>query len=397
MSSLDSIAEQTPSRNDRLESARRRFPTLERLAYINSGSYALLGDTVRLAIDDYMDHRVEVGADWDLWVERAEKVRDKVARLFNAERDEIAVTASASAGINALATALDFSGDRTKVLVSNYEFPTSGQIWHAQERRGAVVEHVPEDASRLIPPQHFADRIDEHTRIVVLSHVCYRHGGKFSDESIRAIVEMAHRQGAYVILDCFQSAGAQAIDVKKLGVDFAVGGMFKYLLGTAGIGFLYVRQELLPELVPTASGWFAQDDIGAMNIFVNDPSRSASRFEAGTPPVPSCYAAGAGLDIILEYGIDDIAARIGELTRYALDRFEEKDFTVMTPVEEHSRGPMLALKALDPSALVARLIERDVVTSYRESNLRAGFHFYNDRSDVDRLVDALEANRELLA
>src|SRR3546814_18297491 len=118
--------------------------------------------------------------------------------LFRSE--EIAVTASASAGINALATALDFSGGRDRVLVSNYEFPTSGQIWHAQERRGAVVEHVPENESGLIPPEHFADRIDERTRIVVLSPVCYRHGGKFSDESIRSIVAMAHVQGAYVIL-----------------------------------------------------------------------------------------------------------------------------------------------------------------------------------------------------
>ncbi|RIV75687.1 aminotransferase class V-fold PLP-dependent enzyme [Pelagerythrobacter aerophilus] len=397
MSSLDSIAQQTSSQSDRLEFARRRFTTLERLAYINSGSYGLLSDTVRLAIDDYMDHRVAVGADWDLWVARAESVRDKMARLLNAKRDEIAITASASAGINALATALDFSGDRTKVLVSNYEFPTSGQIWHAQERRGAVVEHVAEDVSGLIPPEHFADLIDERTRIVVLSHVCYRHGGKFSDESIRAIAEMAHRQGAYVILDCFQSVGAQAIDVKKLGVDFAVGGMYKYLLGTAGSGFLYARQERIADLVPTASGWFAQDDVGAMNIFANEPSRAASRFQAGTPPVLSCYAADAGLEIILEYGVEAIAARVAELTRYALNRFTAEGFTVMTPADERSRGPMLALKAQDPSTLVARLIEQGVVTSYRESNLRAGFHFYNDKSDTDRLVDALRANRDLLA
>src|SRR3546814_13400085 len=98
--------------------------------------------------------------------------------------------------------------------------------------------------------------------------------------------------------------------------------MFKYLLGTAGIGFLYAREELVRELVPTASGWFAQNDIGAMNIFANEPSRTASRFEAGTPPVPSCYAADAGLGIILEYGVEAIAARISELTRYA--RSEER-------------------------------------------------------------------------
>jgi selenocysteine lyase/cysteine desulfurase len=397
MSSLDSAAGQNPPPMAGLEGARRRFPTLERLAYINSGSYGLLGDTVRAALEDYMDHRVEVGADWDVWVGRAERVRDQVARVLEARREEIAVTASASAGINALASALDFSGDRPRILVSNYEFPTSGQIWHAQERRGAIVEHVPEDESRLIPAQHFADRLDERTRIVVLSHVCYRHGGKFSDESIRSIVEAAHAHGAYVVLDCFQSAGTEPIDVRKLGVDFAVGGMFKYLLGTAGIGFLYVRRELLPELVPTVSGWFAQEDIGAMNIFANAPSRTASRFEAGTPPVPSCYAADAGLGIILEYGVEAIAARIRGLTRYALDRVLAEGFTVATPMQDASRGPMLAIEARDPATLVARLIERGVVTSYRERNLRAGFHLYNDRSDVDRLIDALRANRELLA
>ncbi|WP_129794538.1 aminotransferase class V-fold PLP-dependent enzyme [Sphingosinicella sp. CPCC 101087] len=397
MSSLESACEQSSIQIDGLQDARRRFPTLERLAYINSGSYGLLGDTVRASLEEYMDHRVKVGADWDLWVDRAGRVRDKVARLLGAQRDEIAVTASASAGINALASALDFSGGRDRILVSNYEFPTSGQIWHAQARRGAVVEHVAEDESGLIPPEHFADRIDERTRIVVLSHVCYRHGGKFSNGSIRSIVEVAHDHGAYVILDCFQSAGAEVIDVKELGVDFAVGGMFKYLLGTAGIGFLYVRRELIPDLVPTASGWFAQDDIGAMNIFANDPSHTASRFEAGTPPVPSCYAADAGLGIILEYGIEAIAARISALTRYALDRFIAEGFPVATPVEDSSRGPMLTLEARDAVALVTRLIERNVVTSYRDGNVRAGFHLYNDRSDVDRLIEALRANRELLA
>src|SRR3546814_20798796 len=125
MSSLDSIAEQSPPRTEALQGARGRFPTLNRLAYINSGSYGLLGDTVRAAIDDYMDHRVDVGADWDLWVDRAARVRDKVARLLHARREEIAVKESASAGMNALAEAHDFSGCRAGGRVRTYEFPTT--------------------------------------------------------------------------------------------------------------------------------------------------------------------------------------------------------------------------------------------------------------------------------
>ena len=398
MSSFDStVAPEALRSATEIERARARFPSLETLAYLNSGSYGLLADTVIAAFEDYLQNRLRAGADWGGWVERSERVREKTARLLNAEPREIAVTASASAGMNAVASALDFTGERNRILVSNYEFPTSGQIWHAQERRGAVVEHVAEDGNGLLPLEHFRSAIDERTRIVVVSHVCYRHGGKLPAEEIRAIADLAHRHGAYIILDTFQSAGAEPIDVRSLDVDFAAGGMFKYLLGTAGIGFLYARERLVAELVPTVTGWFAQEDIDRMSIFENEPSRSAARFQAGTPPVPSCYAADAGLDLILGYGVDAIAARIEELTAFALERFAEEGFTLATPAERERRGPMLALRAKNAPRLVQRLIDRDVVTSYRDGNVRAGFHFYNNREDIDRLVAGLVENRTLLA
>jgi selenocysteine lyase/cysteine desulfurase len=377
-----------------LAAVRARFASLPRLAYLNNGSYGLLADSVQAAIQEYVDLRIRVGADWDAWVERSFVLAGKVARLINAQDDEIAITASASSGINAVASAMDFSGERNRVLVSNYEFPTSGQIWHAQERRGAVVEHVAEDGEGRIPLDHFASAIDERTRIVALSRVCYRHGGKLLDDEIREIVRRAHRHGAYVILDVFQSLGAETLDVAGLGVDFVVGGTYKYMLGTAGVGFLYARRDLVESLVPTVSGWFAQEQVGAMDIFANDPSHSARRFQGGTPPVLSCYASDAGIGLVLDYGAEAIAARVAGLTAQALARFDEAGFQVVTP--RSARGPMLALRANDSGALVARLIERDVVTSHRDGNVRAGFHFYNDEGDIDRLVEGLQANRDLL-
>jgi selenocysteine lyase/cysteine desulfurase len=112
-----------------------------------------------------------------------------------------------------------------------------------------------------------------------------------------------------VLLDCFQSVGAVDIDVGALGVDFAAAGMLKYLLGTAGIGFLYVARRHIEALTPTVSGWFAQADIAAMDIFANTPSPTARRFETGTPPVPNCYAAEAGIGLIRETGVLAIEAR----------------------------------------------------------------------------------------
>ena len=394
MSSLESASAHKFS-GDGHAALRARFPSLGRLAYLNSGSYGLLCDAVQAAIQDYVDLRIRAGADWDAWVERSFAFAGRVAELLGADGDEIAVTGSASSGINAVASAMDFSGARNRVLVSNYEFPTSGQIWHAQAPRGAVVEHVEEDGRGLIPLEHFERAIDERTRIVALSRVCYRHGGKLLDDQVREIVRMAQRHGAWVILDGFQSFGAEAVDVKALGVDFAVGGTYKYLLGTAGIGFLYARRELAQNLVPTMSGWFAQEQVGAMNIFANDPSHSARRFQGGTPPVLSCYASHAGLGLILEQGPEQIEARVRDLTAKAIERLREQGFRLATP--EQARGPMLAIRATDAATMVDRLIARDIVTSHRDGNVRAGFHFYNDESDIDRLVEGLSANRELLA
>jgi selenocysteine lyase/cysteine desulfurase len=239
-----------------VERLRQRFPTLAHKTYLNSGSYGLLSLDVRQAFEQYLDCREERGSDWPGWMEQHEALRARIAKLLDAGTGEIAITASASAGINAIASALDFNGPRNKVVASDFEFPTSGQIWHAQAQRGARLVHVPEDADGFIPLEHFERLIDEQTRIVAITHVCFRNGAKLD---VGGIVRLAHSRGALVILDCFQSVGAVPVDVKALGVDIAVGGMSKYLLGTAGIGFLYCRSELAATLAPTVSGWFAQD------------------------------------------------------------------------------------------------------------------------------------------
>jgi selenocysteine lyase/cysteine desulfurase len=313
-----------------------------------------------------------------------------MAQVLHAKPDEMAVTASASAGINALASALDFNQRRNKVVISDFEFPTNAQIWHAQEPRGARVVHVPRDADGYIPLEHFEKLIDEETQLVAVTYVCFRNGAKLD---IPGIVKLAHAKGAKVLLDCYQAVGAVSIDVKKLDVDFAVGGMLKYLLGTAGLGFLYVRGELIPSLVPTNSGWFAQANITAMDITANRPSPTARRFEAGTPAVINCYAVEAGLKIILEVGTDAIEERIRYLTRLCMDRLDEIEWSSITPRQDERHGPMICVRARQVAQLFARLTGQDIVTSFRDDNLRATFHFYNSQEDVDALVQALRGHR----
>src|SRR3984885_9620332 len=372
------------------QALRREFPVLARKTYLNSGSYCALANDVKAAFEAYMEDRLLVGANWDVWITKNESVRSLVAKLLNATPDEIAVTASVSAGLNALASALDFSGPRSKVVISDFEFPTNAQIWHAQEPRGAKVVHVPRAADGYIPLEHFERAIDANTQLVAITHVCFRNGAKLD---IPGIVRLARAKGARVLLDCYQSVGSLDIDVKALDVDFAAGGMLKYLLGTAGIGFLYARDACVRSLVPTNSGWFAQAEITAMDITANRPAPNARRFEAGTPPVVNCYAAEAGLKMLLKIGTPAIEKRNYALTRRCMQRLEEIGWPSITPAQDERRGATVAVPSCNSAGLSAELMKRDIVTSYRDDNVRASFHFYNNDDDVESFIAAMQELR----
>jgi selenocysteine lyase/cysteine desulfurase len=240
----------------------------------------------------------------------------------------------------------------------------------------------------------FEQAIDESTQLVAVTHVCFRNGAKLD---IPGIVRLARARGARVLVDCYQSVGSVDIDVKAWDVDFAVGGMLKYLLGTAGIGFMYVRDALVPSLLPTNSGWFAQAQIAAMDITANRPAPNARRFEAGTPPVVNCYAAEAGLKMLLRVGTPAVERRIRALTRRCMQRLAEVGWPSVTPNLDERRGATVALPSRYVAPLTAELLKRDIVTSPRDANVRASFHFYNDDSDVDAFVAAAASLRDSFA
>src|SRR5258707_3140266 len=375
------------------EPLRKEFPVLQRKTYLNSGSYCALANEVRAAFDAYMEDRLLVGANWDVWVTKNESVRKLTAALLNASPDEIAVTASVSAGLNALASALKFTGPRNKVVVSDFEFAISVLLWHAQEPRGAKVVHVPRAADGYIPTEMFAKAIDEQTQLVAITHVCFRNGAKLD---IPGIVRLARAKGAMVLLDCYQSVGSLDIDVKALDVDFAAGGMLKYLLGTAGIGFLYAKDSCVRSLVPTNSGWFAQANINAMDITANRPAPNARRFEAGTPPVVNCYAAEAGLKLLLKVGTPAIEKRNYALTRRCMERLQEIGWPSITPAEDARRGATVAVPAREAARLSAELVKQEIVTSHRDDNVPGSFHFYNNEDDVESFIAAMQEQRDSL-
>ena len=249
----------------------------------------------------------------------------------------------------------------------------------AQRRkpRGAQVVHVPA-AGNSIPLSHYADLIDERTAVVSLAHVCYRNGVK---QDAAAIAEIAHRKGALVLLDAYQSLGAEPVDVKAMNVDLLVGGALKYLLGSSGLAWLYVRNELLRSLFPTSGGWFTQANIFAMDISHHSPAPSARRFEAGTPAVPNLYAGIAGLQIVREVGPSAIADQIRALTDAVKSSAMHHGFRLATPADPARHGPVVAIRSHRVNLLVKRLEQAGIITSSRDGNLRISPHFYNTQEE----------------
>jgi selenocysteine lyase/cysteine desulfurase len=367
-----------------VKGCRSRFPIFERLVYINSCSQGALSDSVRAAYEEYLTGWDERGAPWDYWVERTEAARAAFAGLVNAQPDDVAVTTSLSAGVSALASAIDFT-KRPKVVISDYEFPTIGQIWHAQQLRGAEV-HV-------VEPERVEEAIDERTAIVSVTGVCYRNGARLPVEEIARV---AHDNGALVLLDAYQAIGTYPLDVTELGVDAVAAGVLKYLLGSAGLAFMWVRPGLSAELVPTETGWFADRDIFEMDHTRYAPSPTARRFQSGTPPVPAIYAGIAGIELMQEIGVAETRAHVSALNEHLIAGVDDLGGTVVTPRDPERRGALVCIASTDAPGLVAELAKDGIVTSDRDGNLRVSAHAYNTGEDIDAVLAALERHRALL-
>lgn len=373
-------------------SLRDRFPIFQKKTYLNSCSQGALSLDVQQAYHQYLCDWDEYGSPWERWVELNEAARHAFAGLVNAQADEVAVTTSVSHGVSALASALEFSGERNKIVVSDFEFPTVGQIWRAQERRGAKVVHVPA-AGNSIPVERFADAIDERTRLVAITHVCYRNGALLD---VPAIVEIAQRKGALVLLDAYQTLGTMPLDVKKLKVDFLVGGVLKYLLASSGLAYLYVRRELVEQLDPTVTGWFAQANIFAMDHTTHAPAAAARRFESGSPPVPNLYAALAGIKLVQSVGLARIQQEVRELTSALKAGLMRRGFNLVSPVDPDRHGALITVRSHKVDLLVKWLAQDNLIVSSRDQNLRISPHFYNNLHDIHCLIDALTRHRALL-
>ena len=376
--------------DEEITKLRARFPILGTKTYLYNCSQGALSDAAENGVRAYMDSWRTSSAPWNDWVGVYEAMRSEFAAFINAHPDEIAIVTSASAGINAIASALPFA-KRKNVVMGEYEFPTMGQIWLAQQPRGAEITFLP-GTNNGISIEAYDESIDEQTAIVPLTQVSFINGFR---SDVAAVTRIAHERGALLFLDGYQDCGTRPIDIKALDVDFYVTGTLKYLLGPPGLAFLYVKRSLIETLTPSVTSWMAQRDVFAFDTKKLDPASEARRFEGGSPPVPNIFAARATLALLLEIGLQNIADQISQLTRNFLQGTRALGIACKTP--DTSVGPLVVLRSTNAAALVDKLAERGVIVSARQDGVRFSFHVYNNLADINTALSVLQQNLHLLA
>ncbi len=362
---------------------RKRFPIFREKIYLNSCSQGALSDAVEDALNEFTQSWHRHGSPWDLWIEIQDDLRREFASLIGAEADEIAITFSASSAISAVASALDFRS-RPNILMGELEFPTMSHIWLAQIPRGARITWIPAHDGTNTPADYRA-RADRRTLIIPATHVCFRNG--FRNDPA-GIADAAHDAGAYFMLDDYQSCGTRPVDVRALGADFYVAGALKYLLGTAGVAFLFVRRQIIELLQPTLTGWFAQAEPFAFDSLHHRPAPTAARFQSGTPPVAAAYAALAGLRLLNRLGIDHVESRVALLAQRFIAGVVAHGWELKTPRDSH--GPLVVIRARNSGNIVEALGREGIILSSRDGGLRMSFHAYNTPDDVDATLAALQ-------
>jgi kynureninase len=374
---------------DSLLKYRGEFPILDRCTYLISNSLGAMPKGVYDRLRNYADSWATRGVRaWEEgWWEMAVGVGDKVAPLIGARAGEISLHQNVTLTQAVISSCFDFRGPRNKIVMCDLEFPSVQYFYHEQTRKGARVEIVPSRDNIRIDLDKFLAAIDETTLLVPISLVLFR--SSFIVNA-RAIIERAHAVGAHVILDVFQATGTIPIDVRALNVDFAVGGVLKWLCGGPGVGYLYVREDLRTKLRPALTGWIAHRHPFNFEIGPVDKRDDSFGFLNGTPHIPALYACQPGLEILNEVGISAIREKSMRMTQRLFDAAKSRGWRVNTPENPDERAGTVSIGCPHAQAVSRELLAREILIDFRpKAGIRLSPHFYNSETEGDFAISQI--------
>jgi selenocysteine lyase/cysteine desulfurase len=370
---------------------RAQFPGLERTVHLASCSQGAFSRELAGDLLDFQSSIMERGAPWDLWMDKVEEARIRFAAFIGAAPQEIAVVPNASTGAYQIASTQSYGNVRDRIITSELEFPSVANVWVAQQGRGAQIGFA-EEHGGTVRAEDYAVLIDERTKLVSVPLITYRNGSRLP---VADVIEMARAHGAKSFVDAYQGAGVEPINVRELGCDYLVTGSLKYMLGVAGVAFLYVRGGLTDDVPPQLTGWFGRRDPFAFDPRKVDFPETARRFESGTYAVPAVYAAIAGMKMLAQLDPAAVKRHVAGLTLELTEELTAAGIELDSPLDAALRGPQVALIDENPSELAAFLESKSIIASPRGRALRVAFHFYSVNNDITALLKALDEWRYL--
>jgi kynureninase len=376
---------------DPLLAWRDQFEILQHTTYMISHSLGAMPrgvhDQMR-AFADLWNHR-GIQAWEDGWWDMPYQVGNLLGEIVGAAPGTITMHQNVSVAESIVASCLDFSGARNKVVYTDMNFPSVMYVWEARRRQGARVHMVTSDDGITVDTGKLLDAIDEQTLVVPISHVLFRSA---YIQDVRAVVEKAERVGAMVVLDCYQSAGTVPFSLRDLGVHAAVGGSVKWLLGGPGAGYLYVRPDLLNRFEPAITGWAAHAHPFDFKTGPIDYAEGIARWMHGTPAVAPLYQCRPGYEIIREIGVERIREKSMRQTARLIEAARARGMRVNSPLDPERRGGSVVIDVPEGKRVCAELIRRKFLVDYRPgAGVRMAPHFYISDDECDATIAEMAA------
>lgn len=377
---------------DPLLEYRAQFPALEDCVHLISHS---LGCVPARAADDLAEflelwRRKSITA-WSDWLPEVDRAGARIGKIIGAPAGTVVMHTNVSTVMSVLASCLEYTAPRNKVVYEALQFPTVSYVWQAERRRGAECQLVPSRDGITIDTEAMLDAIDERTLVVPMSHVVF---SSAYIQDAKRICDKARQVGAHVILDCYQSVGTIPVDVVDLGVSFACGGSVKYLCGGPGAAWLYVRPDLIEQFAPRVTGWFGNEAPFAFTMPEQTYAETAWRYLGGTPAIAALYQARAGQTIVGEIGATRIRDKSLWLTQKAIDWVDELGFTLNTPREPAKRGGSVVFDFVGAADVCRELNRRKFFCDHRPGvGIRIAPHFYTKEEEIGLFFEEVKKIR----
>ena len=371
---------------ENIEELRQNFPITKNKIYLNHAAHSPLPkpaiDAMRKHIEELSEHGDAIDQD---------DGKTSFAKLINATKKEVALVENTSTGLNIIASILNYH-QGSNIVTTDLEYPSVVYPWK-RKKLEVNVRYVNNRAGKIFL-EDLEKAMDNKTVAVAISHVEYVNGFRFD---LKAVSEIVHKHGAYLVVDAIQSLGALPVDVKHDDVDFLTAACYKWMLGPPGIGYLYMREELIEKFEPPFIGWASVEPeifetLDFWEIRNLKLSKTASRFEVGTPSRVSIAGAVAALNLLLGAGINNIEKRILTLTDHLIELLSARGIKFQTPLEPEYRSGIVNFLIDDPQERTDQLAEKGIVVSARSHGIRVSPHFYNTTNEIDKLVE--EATRQ---